>query len=133
MIESITIIELLIVLGGFALLITTSGKLIEIIFSKISKETIRDLNQVATREELDTGYIIGKCENILIPVFVLLNGYVALALIFTAKAIVRREDMSRNSLFFLAGTMINFTYSLLIGLLIKILISDWPEIIALLS
>ena len=133
MIEDIGIVDILIILGGFTLLLTTSGKLIEIIFSKISKETGKDIKQIVTREEKDTGYIVGKCENILIPVFVLLNGFVALALIFTAKAIVRREDMRKNSLYYLAGTMINFTYSLLIGLLMKILISDWPDIIGLLS
>jgi len=50
-----------------------------------------------------------------------LEAYTALALVFTAKAIIRREDMSKNSLFFLAGTMINVTYSIMIGLVIKLL------------
>jgi len=31
-------------------------------------------------------------------------------------------NLSKNTLFFLAGTMINVTYSILIGLVIKILI-----------
>ena len=30
--------------------------------------------------------------------------------------------MSKNSLFFLAGTMVNVTYSVVIGLIIKLLI-----------
>lgn len=51
-----------------------------------------------------------------------LDAYTALALIFAAKSIVRREDMSKNSLFFLAGTMINVTYSIMIGLAVKIVI-----------
>jgi len=41
----------------------------------------------------------------------ILEAYTALAVVFAAKAIVRREDMSKNSLFFLAGTMVNVTYS----------------------
>lgn len=53
--------------------------------------------------------------------FMILEAYTALALIFTAKAIVRREDMSKNTLFFLAGTMINVTYSITMGLIVKIL------------
>ncbi|VVB84160.1 Uncharacterised protein [uncultured archaeon] len=51
-----------------------------------------------------------------------LNAYTALALVFTAKSIIRKEDMSKNSLFFLAGTMINVTYSIMIGLAVKFVI-----------
>lgn len=71
----------------------------------------------------DTGYIIGKCENILILTFFLLDAYIALGLIFTAKGFLRREDINKNPLYFLAGTMINFTYSIVIGILLKILLS----------
>ncbi|VVB55674.1 Uncharacterised protein [uncultured archaeon] len=67
---------------------------------------------------------IGKCENLLILTFMILEAYTALALVFAAKAIVRREDMSKNTLFFLAGTMINVTYSIMIGLILKILIGN---------
>ncbi len=52
----------------------------------------------------------------------ILGAYTALALIFAAKTVVRKEDLNKNSLFFLAGTMINVTYSIMIGLIIKILI-----------
>ena len=45
MIENITLVELIIVLSGFALLITTSGKLIEYIFSKLSNEKY-DVNKI---------------------------------------------------------------------------------------
>ncbi len=58
---------------------------------------------------------------ILILTFMFLEAYTALALVFTAKAIIRREDMSKNSLFFLAGTMINVTYSIMAGLAVKLL------------
>jgi hypothetical protein len=75
-----------------------------------------------SEEEIYTGRIIGKCENVLILTFVLLGEYTALALVFTAKTIVRKEDISNNSLFFLAGTMINVTYSIMIGLAVKFLI-----------
>ncbi|MCK4811434.1 MAG: hypothetical protein KAS74_04105 [Methanosarcinales archaeon] len=54
--------------------------------------------------------------------FMILGAYTALALIFAAKTIVRKEDLNKNSLFFLAGTMINVTYSIMVGLIIKILI-----------
>ena len=51
----------------------------------------------------------------------ILEAYTALALIFVAKTIVRKEDMNKNSLFFLAGTMVNVTYSIMIGFLVRIL------------
>ena len=67
--------------------------------------------------------MVGKCENILIMTFILFNEYTALAIVFAAKAIVRREDMSKNSLFFLAGTMVNVTYSVMFGIMIRILLT----------
>lgn len=53
----------------------------------------------------------------------LLDAYIALAIIFAAKTIIREEDIKKNSLYFLAGTMINVTYSIIIGAIIKGLIS----------
>jgi hypothetical protein len=86
---------------------------------KLSDKIVR---KNLSEEELYTGFIIGKCENVLILTFVLLGEYTALALVFTAKTIVRKEDISNNSLFFLAGTMINVTYSIIIGLVVKFFI-----------
>ncbi|HPQ71017.1 MAG TPA: hypothetical protein PKW95_17970 [bacterium] len=67
--------------------------------------------------------VIGKCENLLILTFMYLSSYTALALIFAAKAIVRQEDMKRNTLYFLAGTMVNVTFSVAVGLLMKIVLA----------
>jgi hypothetical protein len=63
-----------------------------------------------------------SCENILIFIFVLLGAYTALGFVFAAKAIVRLEDAKRDPLYYLAGTMLNVTYSLLVGLLFKALL-----------
>jgi hypothetical protein len=119
MIENMNLIEIAILIVGYFVLLGTSGIIVNYIFSKISTEP---MSQKIGKEARDTGFVVGKCENILILTFMFLDAYTALALIFAAKAIVRREDMSKNSLFFLAGTMINVTYSIIIGLVIKILI-----------
>lgn len=119
MIENLIIIKVLIIMGGYFVLLGTSGKLVNYILSKISDEPF---NQKITKEVLDTGFVVGKCENLLILTFMLLDAYTALALIFAAKTIVRGEDMRKNSLFFLSGTMINVTYSVIIGLIIKVFI-----------
>ncbi len=64
------------------------------------------LSRTVEKRTGDTDFVVGKCENILILTFMLLGAYTALALVFAAKAIVRREDMRTNSLYFLAGTMV---------------------------
>ncbi len=117
----ITMLQAVILIAGYMILLGTSGKLVNYILSSISTEP---MSHTISKEVRDTGFVVGKCENLLIMTFMFLNAYTALALIFAAKAIVRREDMSKNSLFFLAGTMINVTYSILAGLIIKLLIEN---------
>ena len=126
MIENLNLIKFVIIVGGYFVLLATSGKLVSYILFKISKEP---LNQKISKEVLDTGFVVGKCENLLILTFMLLGAYTALALIFAAKTIVRSEDMRKNSLYFLSGTMINVTYSVIIGLIIKALIENIDLII----
>ncbi len=118
-IEDLDLAGSAVLVGGFLALIGTSGLLVNGILSRISKEPI---SQRVGKEARDTGFVVGKCENLLILTFMLLDAFTALALVFAAKAIVRRDDMSKNSLFFLAGTMINVTYSIMIGLVMRILI-----------
>ncbi len=119
MIEHINPTETAILVGGYVVLLATSGIVVNYILSKISGEPI---SRKIGKEARDTGFIIGKCENLLILTFVILDAYTALSVIFAAKTIVRRDDMAKNSLFFLAGTMVNVTYSVVVGLIIKLLI-----------
>lgn len=66
--------------------------------------------------EEDTGWLIGRLENILVLTLVLTGEYTALSIIFAAKSWVRIEDTaSENSTYYLAGTLVNFTYSIAIG------------------
>ena len=118
MLETITWSDAAILLGGYFLLIFTSGILVKRTLLYISE----DIESKIGKDALDTGFVVGKCENFLILTFMLLDAYTALALIFAAKTIVRSEDLKTNSLFYLAGTMINVTYSIIIGLALKILI-----------
>ncbi len=102
--------------GGCVLLMVTSGGVVKGVLRGIAKEDVEGKLEKRVR---DTGVVVGKCENILIVAFVLAGAYTALSVIFAAKAFVRREDMSTNSLYFLAGTMVNVTYSLLTALVLK--------------
>lgn len=124
---------LLLAVTGALLLLFTSGTVVRKVMNIIYKKNLADLASGAAtepdpieeklaRERISTGLIIGKCENLIIYLMVLTGSYTALAIIFTAKTIIRKEDIAKNSMFFLAGTMINVTYSLLISLLVKLLI-----------
>lgn len=116
------VIQIAILITGYMILLGTSGTVVNFILSRISSVPI---SQTISKEVRDTGFVVGKCENILLLTFMILEAYTALALVFAAKAIVRREDMSKNSLFFLAGTMINVTYSIMVGLAIKLILESF--------
>ena len=115
-------IQIAILITGYMILLGTSGIVVNFILSRISSVPI---SQTISKEVRDTGFVVGKCENILLLTFMILEAYTALALVFAAKAIVRREDMSKNSLFFLAGTMVNVTYSIMVGLAIKLILESF--------
>ncbi len=72
-------------------------------------------------DQKDTGTAIGKLENILILTLVLLQAYTALGVIFAAKSIVRTDDIDTgDTTYYLTGTIANFTYSIIIGVLLHI-------------
>lgn len=65
----------------------------------------------------DTGWLIGKLENVLVVSFVFQGAFTALSIVFAAKSLIRREDTSSgNTTYYVAGTLLNFTYSVVIGL-----------------
>lgn len=79
--------------------------------------------QQSIRERQRIGNIIGKCENIIILTFVLAKAETGLALIFAAKALVRREDIEHDPGYFLGGTLVNFVWSLLVAMAVRVLIA----------
>lgn len=117
-----------IIAAAFALLLLTSGKVINYILQTFIKKDLQDVadddNPVAVKERLAAGIIIGKCENILILAFVILEAYTAIAIVITAKTMVRKEEIEKNSMYFLAGTLINVSYSVLVGLILKMLLQQ---------
>lgn len=80
------------------------------IFTGKALETDSDIEE-------DTGWLIGRLENILVFTLVVAGEYTALSIIFAAKSWVRREDTAtENTTYYLAGTLVNFTYSIIIGI-----------------
>lgn len=130
---------LLIVVGGAFFLLATSGKFVNQMMNLIYNKSIQEISAVSEEhpssessrtpederiimDRISTGLIIGKCENIIILLLTITNSYTAIALIFTAKTIIRKEDIGKNSMFFLAGTLLNVTYSLIVSYLIVLLV-----------
>jgi hypothetical protein len=100
---------LAVVLLGYLVLLATSSAVVEYF---LKHWTGTDISTSITDEQRDTGKVIGKCENVLVLTLIVANAYTALGLIFAAKSIVRKEDMSSDdTTYYLAGTLLNFTYS----------------------
>lgn len=92
--------------GGF--LVATSGYAV--------RGALAFAGTASPEQEADTGRAIGKVENALVLTLVFLGAYTALGLVFTAKSIVRWQDMdSENTTYYLTGSVTNFTYSLVVG------------------
>jgi len=127
----ITIIKSGIVLIGYFVTFLITNILIKKIILQ-GKQTI-DVNNDGELNHTDSkiirdGYIIGKCENIIILSFVLAGEVTGLALIFAAKSLARQKDINDNSGFFLAGTLVNFTATLVLGFILKYVLTLIPNI-----
>jgi hypothetical protein len=114
---SSNLVDALVVLGGYLFLLASSGRFVTWTLAWADDGYQSEVSE----QQRDIGTIVGKAENVLLMTFVLVGGYTALAVIFAAKSIVRRGDMKNDSLFYLAGTLVNFTYSIVVGLLVHVL------------
>lgn len=67
----------------------------------------------------DVGTWIGLCEHFLVVSFVLADEYTAIALVFAAKELVRADRVKDDPGYYLLGTLLNITLSILFGLALK--------------
>lgn len=106
--------------GGLLALVATSGYVVR--FS-LQYALESDYDESIGSEVKDTGFVIGKAENVLVYVLIFAGAYTALALVFAAKSLVRREDItSGDTTYYLAGTMVNFTYSVVFAQVVAVLV-----------
>lgn len=66
------------------------------------------------------GFVIGKIEDVLVITFVLLGEFTALALVFAAKSIVRRDPETEHASYYVLGTLANFTWALVVGVAARV-------------
>jgi len=117
----------IIIIAAFILLLGTSGRLIAFILKRVTNQDINEIagagqDEKGKKRRLEMASIIGKCENIIILCFMILDAQTAIAIVVTAKTIVRKEEIEKNSMFFLAGTLINVSYSVGMGFIVKLLL-----------
>jgi len=77
---------------------------------------------------IDTGMIIGLCESFLTITFILTEAITGLAIIFAAKSIVRSKKMEERPEYYLLGTIVNFTFSVFVGVVLKLILDRFYQI-----
>lgn len=123
------LIKAIIIVFGYFITFAFTSYLIKKIVLNSKKEPDNELEnskKIPKKSEIRDGYIIGKCENIIILSFILVGEVTGLALIFAAKNLARVKDIRDNAGFFLAGTMVNFTATLVIAYIIKFILTLIP-------
>lgn len=63
----------------------------------------------------DVGFWIGFFETLIIFVFVANSEFSGLAIIFAAKEFVRKEEIKKDPVYYLLGTLVNFGIALLMA------------------
>ena len=121
---NIDILQFVIIVMGYIITIATSGLIVRHFTGGAKRETSSaDSEGQISRTNYDVGVIIGKCENFLTITLILASAFTGLALIFTAKSIVRSEEIKRDPKYYLGGTLLNFSYSVLMAFFIRIVLS----------
>jgi len=68
----------------------------------------------------DHGTWIGLCEHFLVVSSVLIDQYTAMALVFGAKELARKDDVIADPGYYLLGTLLNICLSLISGVALKL-------------
>jgi len=116
MFDNILWIKILSVLMGYVVTLTLSGIVVR---AAVSRLYVGGIAKAIDKKALDTGTLVGKCENIVIVTLVLYGAYTALGLVFAGKSLVRSKAMQKTPEYYLVGTLVNFTFSLVMGFYIR--------------
>ncbi len=112
---------ILAVIGAYLFVIFPAGFLI----GKATKKWQKEIDKAHQKNSLDdAGRYIGIFERILVLTFILTNNFSAIGFLIAAKSILRFSDKSESGArkqteYVLIGTLISFTITILIGLLVR--------------
>lgn len=106
------------------------GIIMTMVFSKIVPMTLERYGFKLSSIDSNTkkqSKLIGLCENIIIYLFIIKSETTGLGFVFAAKALARNDDSKDEMLqsYFLAGTLVNFTYTILMASFFKYLENDF--------
>ncbi|MFQ6002612.1 MAG: hypothetical protein ACE5KJ_02585 [Candidatus Zixiibacteriota bacterium] len=113
--------KLALVIAGYLFCFFIGSVVVRLTIKMISPDFEKQLGKPI----LDTGLIIGICESFITITLVLLNQITGLAIIFTAKSIIRSKKMEEKAEYYLVGTLVNFTFSLFVGIMLKMSLEKW--------
>jgi hypothetical protein len=139
--------DFIIILVGIAVILVVSNftvKLVELyidkpfLFKRKREEEIEEVKKEekpkesiqAKRRRNKIGFIIGRCENILILTFIILSEFTALMIIIGVKGLVRGKDIEDRPGYYLVGTLVNVTISILLSILVKFLLVKYGIVFA---
>ena len=103
---------------GYALTVLWSGRIVRA-FVPPPAPRPGDEALVKSRR-LRSSVVIGKVENILTLTMILARVETGLALLISAKALVRKEKIEQSPEFYLGGMLVNITWSVLMGFLLRL-------------
>lgn len=103
----------IVVVAAYVITLAGSGRLVGYFVLPRKRRAPRPPDPDGPR--FDTSMLIGKCENILTVTLVLLGQETGLALIFTAKSFVRKEEIERDPGYFLGGTLVNLVWGIVVA------------------
>ncbi|TVZ28483.1 uncharacterized protein DUF3307 [Gillisia sp. Hel_I_86] len=112
---------ILAVIGTYLFVIFPAGFLI----GKATKKWQNEIEETHKKNSLDdAGRYIGIFERILVLTFILTNNFSAIGFLIAAKSILRFSDKSetgarKQTEYVLIGTLISFTITILLGLLVR--------------
>ncbi len=116
-----SILRVSIILLGYLLTLALSGVMVRHFTQSSSGDTEQERPKPAQKKpRFDPSIVIGKCENLLAVTFILTNQVMGLALIFAAKSLVRRDAIEKDAGYYLGGTFVNLTWSVLMGYLTRL-------------
>ena len=116
-----TIWRFAIILLGYILTLALSGVFVRHFTQSSSPVADADKPKPTSQKpKYDPSIVIGKCENLLAVTFILTNQVMGLALIFAAKSLVRRDAIEKDAGYYLGGTFVNLTWSVLMGYLTRL-------------
>ena len=114
----VLIIKIVTILLFFVLSILISSVIIRKVLPLFpQKDAPNDKPRRQVHWYIEQGFWIGFFETLIIFIFVAYGEFSGLAIIFAAKEYVRKEEIKKDPVYYLLGTLVNFGIALLMAVI----------------